>query len=116
MHAGATFRRNPYYWMETPPLGEVDFVWNYVGVTKPRSGYYDIDIYDVVMTAGAYGATATGAPSPKYISGADFAPVGGLVNIYDIVTNSGNYGRRWGYPRRRIQLGSGKPIGRVRQA
>ncbi len=95
---GATYRRNPYFWMETPPLGEVDFLWNYVGTTKPRCGYYDVDIYDVVLAAGAYGASATGVPSPKYIAGADLAPVGGLINIYDIVTLTGQYGVRWGYP------------------
>jgi len=31
----------------------------------------DVDIYDVVLGAGAYGATATGVPSPKYISAAE---------------------------------------------
>jgi hypothetical protein len=95
---GASFKRNPYYWMETPPLGEIDFVWNFVGTTKPRSGYYDVDIYDVVLAAGAYGSTATGVPSPKYISAADLAPVGGTINIYDIVTITGVYGDTWGTP------------------
>jgi len=97
--AGASFKRNPYYWMETPPLGEIDFVWNYVGSTKPRSGYYDVDIYDVAMIAGAYRSTATRKPSPKYIAGADVAPIGGAINIYDIVTVTRFYGQQWGsYP------------------
>ena len=95
---GATYKRNQYYWMDTPPLGEVDFLWNYVAGPKPRTGYYDVDIYDVVLAAGAYGASATGVPSPKYIAGADLAPVGGLINIYDIVTLTGRYGTRWGQP------------------
>jgi len=95
---GATYKRNPYYWMETPPLGEVDFLWNYVAGPRPRCGYYDVDIYDVVLAAGAYGASATGVPSPKYIAGADLAPVGGLINIYDVVTLTGQYGKRWCYP------------------
>jgi hypothetical protein len=63
---GASFKRNPYYWMPTPPLGEMDFEWNHVGTVKPRCGYYDVDIYDVVWAADAYGATATGVPSPRY--------------------------------------------------
>jgi hypothetical protein len=95
---GATFKRNPYYWMETPPLGEVDFIWNYVAGPKPRTGYYDVGIYDVVLAAGAYGASATGVPSPKYIAGADLAPVGGLINVYDVVTLTGQYGVKWGHP------------------
>ncbi len=95
---GATYKRNPYYWMDTPPLGEVDFLWNYVAGPKPRAGYFDVDIYDVVLAAGAYGASATGVPSPKYIAGADLAPVGGLINIYDVVTLTGQYGVQWGQP------------------
>jgi len=86
-----TMVKNPYYWMESRPLGEIDFV------RKPN-GCYKIDIYDVVLAAGAYGSQGTGVPSVKWIPGADLAPVGGLINIYDIVTITGQYGRQWDCP------------------
>ena len=95
---GAAFKRNPYYWMETPPLGEIDFVWNFQAGPKPRDGYYEVDIYDVVVAAGAYGTTSTGEPSAKFVSAADVAPPGGKIDIYDIVTLSGVYGTKWGRP------------------
>ena len=42
-----TLKRNPRFWMETPLLGEVDFI------RKPN-GCFKIDIFDVVMAASAY--------------------------------------------------------------
>jgi len=95
---GAAFKRNPYYWMETPPLGEIDFVWNFQAGPKPRDGYYNVDIYDVVLAAGAYGTTSTGLPSAKFVSAADVAPPSGKIDIYDIVTLGGVYGTKWGHP------------------
>jgi len=96
---GATYKRNPYYWMETPLLGEIDFIWKSESGPKPRTGYYKIDIYDVVLAASCFGIRATFAPPPfwPYISAADLAPVGGIINIYDIVTLTGQYGAEWGH-------------------
>jgi len=93
-----TLKRNPYYWMDTPLLGEVDFVWNFQSGPKPRSGSYQINIYDVVMAAGAYGSQGTGVPSSNWLAGADVAPEGGVIDIYDIVTITGKYGQSWGAP------------------
>jgi hypothetical protein len=89
------FKRNPYYWMETPPLGELDWKWYWVGTEKPRGGYCQIDIYDIVTAAGAYGSQGSDVPSPKWNVGADVAPPSGKIDIYDIVTECARYGRRF---------------------
>ncbi|MCK4477989.1 hypothetical protein KAU88_05635 [Candidatus Bathyarchaeota archaeon] len=91
-----TLKRNPYYWMETPLLGEVDFVWKWESGPKPRNGSYKIDIYDIVIAAGAYGSQGTGVPDKKWFPGADLSPSGGKVDIFDIVTMASKYGREWG--------------------
>jgi len=91
-----TLKCNPYYWMETPPLGEIDFLWKWENGPKPRIGCYGIDIYDVVMQAYAYGSQGTGVPDRKWRPGADVAPSGGKVDIFDIVSTSGPYGYTWG--------------------
>jgi hypothetical protein len=62
-----TFKGNPFYYMETPPLGEVDFVWK-------DGGYYEITIFDMVKAAGAYGSQGTGIPDDNWLPGADMAP------------------------------------------
>jgi len=100
---GATFERNPYYWMETPPIGEVDFVWKWESGPKPRSGYYKIDIYDIVMAIGEYGSDGTGIPDSamehrRWFPGADFAPPGGKINIYDVVSMVSQYGQTFAAP------------------
>ena len=86
-----TLTRNRYYWMEASPLGEIDFV-------RKSSGCMKIDIFDIVVAAGAYGAIATSTPNPKWIPAADVAPPSGVINIYDIVTIAGQYGREWDHP------------------
>lgn len=101
-------KRNPYYFLETPPLGEVDFVWKWGArdgtrpapdvPEGPRTGYYKIDIYDVVLAAGAYGSQGSGVPDTHWFPGADIASPGGKIDIYDIVTICGKYGTEWGHP------------------
>ena len=86
-----TLKRNPHYWMETPLLGEVDFV------RKP-SGTYKIDIYDIVVAVSAYGSDGTGVPSSDWFPGADIAPPAGTVDIFDIVTIIAKYGREFDKP------------------
>ena len=86
-----TAKRNPYYYLETPVLGEVDFVWE-------DGGYYEITIFDVVMAAGAYGSQGTGVPDRNWFPGADLAPPGGVIDIFDIVTIAGKYGETFGAP------------------
>jgi len=63
-----------------------------------NDGYYAINIYDVVLVAGAYGSQGTAIPSPNWFAGADLAKPMGLINIYDVVTVTGKYGMKWGSP------------------
>jgi len=72
-------------------LGEVDFI-------RKSTGCFRVDIFDVVMAAVSYGATGTGVPSERWFPGADVAPEGGTVNIFDIVTIAGKYGLEWDHP------------------
>jgi hypothetical protein len=84
-----TAKGNPFYFFETPVLGEVDFVWE-------SGGYYEVTIFDVVKAAGAYGAQGTAVPDSNWFPGADLAPPGGVIDIFDIVTIAGKYGQTSG--------------------
>ena len=84
----ATLRRNPRYWMETPPLGEIDFI------RKPN-GCFKVDIFDIVTAATAYGSQGSGIPNSSWFPGADLAPPSGVIDIFDIVTVTSKYGREF---------------------
>jgi hypothetical protein len=86
-----TLHKNLYYYVETPLLGEIDCV------RKPNGGF-KIDIYDVVLAAGAYGSQGIGVPDAHWLPGADVAPPGGVIDIYDIVTITGKYGQAFDLP------------------
>jgi len=86
-----TLRRNPFYPMETPSLGEVDFI-------KKPSGCYKIDIFDIVLAASAYGSQGIGEPDSKWLAGVDLAYPGGQIDIFDIVTITSKYGQEWDCP------------------
>ena len=81
-------KRNPNYWMNTPPLGEVDFV-------RKLDGSQKVDIFDVVMAVSAYGSSGYDISDRDWFSGADLAPSGGIVDIFDIVSVANNYGTEW---------------------
>ena len=86
-----TARRNLHYYLETPVLGEVDFVWE-------DGGYYEVTIFDVVKAAGAYGSQGIAVPDDNWVPGADIAPPGGVIDIFDIVTIASAYGETFGAP------------------
>ncbi|MCK4933546.1 hypothetical protein KAS06_02640, partial [Candidatus Bathyarchaeota archaeon] len=86
-----SLKRNPFYPMETPPLGEVDFI-------KKPNGCYKIDIFDVVLAISAYGTQGSSEPDSKWLPGADLAYPGGQIDIFDIVTIASKYGTEWGCP------------------
>jgi len=86
-----TLKKSPFYYMDTPPLGEIDFV------KKPNNAY-KIDIFDVVLAASAYGSTGGGVPDPNWLAGADVAPGIPKVDIFDIVTITGQYGVEFDIP------------------
>jgi hypothetical protein len=86
-----SLKKNPFYYMETALLGEIDWA-------KKPNGAYKIDIFDVVKAAGAYGSQGTGVPSSNWFAGADLAPAGGKIDIFDIVTITGKYGQEFDLP------------------
>jgi len=103
----ASFIKNPYYWMETPPLGETDWRWIWEtpgGVPGPEnpgcdSGYFKIEIYDVVKATASYCHRGSGPYDPHYFPGGDLdASDLGHVGIYDVVSITGQYGYKWGTP------------------
>jgi hypothetical protein len=98
----AFYQANRHYFMPTPPLGEVDWGWYWVGTTKPRSGYFEIDIFDVVQACVSYGSSGRGIPDPKWFPGADLAIAEdykpGKIDIFDVVTVCINYGKKFGQP------------------
>jgi hypothetical protein len=91
-----SFVANRFFWMETPLLGEIDFVYSWKPGPKPRDGAFKIDIFDVVLAAGAYGSSGSTGTDDDYIAGADLAPAGCEIDIFDIVTITGPYDEEWG--------------------
>lgn len=108
----ALFKRNDYFFLDTPPLGEIDWYWWYdanepVRDTSrpaggPRTGCFLVDIYDVTFATVSYGSTGylepTGYPLP-WFPGADLAPsyteevpYGGEIDIYDVSSILVSYG------------------------
>lgn len=90
-YSSLTLERNPFYYMETPPLGEIDFI-------RKGNGCYKIDIFDVVIVSSAYPSQGTAVPDSNWFPGADLAPQGGLIDIFDVITVTGKYGLEWDPP------------------
>ena len=57
-----------------------------------------MDIYDVLAAASPYNGNGVGVPDPNCLPGADLAPPGGKVDIFDIVTITSKYGQEWDIP------------------
>ncbi|KPV65414.1 MAG: Bacterial extracellular solute-binding protein, family 5 Middle [Candidatus Bathyarchaeota archaeon BA1] len=90
---GATYKANRHYMLETPLLGETDWMYTWIPGPKPRSGHMKITVDDVVVATGAYGSGVGGVvPPPHWIVIADLAPKQGLIDIYDIIAITKQYG------------------------
>ncbi len=113
----AVFKRNDYFFLETPPLGEVDWYWWWGDRDAnrpapdfpdgPRTGCFIVDIYDVTFACMSYGSTGYLEPTtiPPWTPGADLAPsntatvpYGGEVDIYDVSSILISYGTEFGHP------------------
>jgi hypothetical protein len=95
----ASFGCNTNYFMETPPLGEIDWMWTWTGYTMPRSGYYQVFLYDAVKLLGSYCARGSGTPDANYLPGADIDAIDLChVGLYDAVTLLSRYGMKFGIP------------------
>jgi len=67
------YNANAHYFLETPPLGEIDWKWHWTDMVKPRSGYFVVDINDLVFIRKALGSYGRGEGDPKYFPGADLS-------------------------------------------
>jgi ABC-type transport system substrate-binding protein len=109
----AVFKRNYYFFLETPPLGEIDWYWWWGArdtsrpLGGPRTGAFIVDIYDVTFACVSYGSRGYLEPTadPPWLPGADLAPsytptvpYGGEIDIYDVSTVLVNYGTEFGHP------------------
>jgi len=103
----SNLKRNNYFFLETPLLGEVDWrwIWNtplhVPGWMLPGrdGGYFEISIYDVVKVTAAYGSRGDGEPDPRWFPGADLDSYDLChIGIFDVVTVAGKYGLKWGQP------------------
>jgi hypothetical protein len=99
LHAGSSLLNpNNHFFLQVPPLGEIDWRWYWTGTT-PRSGYYRIDILDVVRCTGSYSHRGDGTYDPTYFPGADIDPTDLChVGILDLVSITGKYYHTFGTP------------------
>jgi ABC-type transport system substrate-binding protein len=96
----AIFDCNGCHFLGAPPLGEIDWAWTWVGTTKPRSGYYQISLYDAVILLKAYGTRGDTCPVPlNWCPGADIDSFDLChIGLYDAVQLLNNYGIKFGIP------------------
>jgi hypothetical protein len=101
----ATLKRNPYFYFETPPEhSEIDFKWVWGArdgsrpapdqPAGPRTGYYIVDDRDLDLAKEASGTQGVGIPDPLWFPGADLAPAGGYINVFDVASVTGNLGTK----------------------
>lgn len=104
----ALLNSNPTFFIEPPPLGEIDWLWTWSthpthGPLVPGrdSGYYQVFLYDAVKVSAAYGSRGDGVPSLNWFPGADIDKNWDYtcwVFLYDAVEVSGKYGTKFGIP------------------
>jgi hypothetical protein len=97
----ASMKRNPYYYMETPPEhSEIDFWWEWgpfdedrrIDVNRcPRLGWYEVNLADMDYVRQAYDSQGTGIPDWNWFPGADLAEAGGHIESYDAASVVGNW-------------------------
>jgi len=89
----ATLNCNTNFFMETPTLGEIDWVWYWIGTTKPRSGHYQVNMFDYVKLMSAWNSRGDGVPSSNWFPGADIDPTDlchvGLFDAVLVITAMG---------------------------
>ena len=96
---GATLNCNPSHFLGAPPDGEIDWMWYWVGTTKPRSGYYQVTLPDAIYLLKSYCARGDGVPSPNWFPGADIDSYDKChVGLYDAVLLLTSYGKKFGIP------------------
>ena len=95
----AALDANPHFFLESIPEGEIDFRWNWAAGSKPRRGFFKIDILDVVKCTGAYCTRGDGTLNPLYNPSADLDSNDLChIGILDLVAVTGKYARTFGKP------------------
>ena len=91
---------NPTHFLGAPPLGEIDWMWTWQGVTKPWSGYYQVNIFDAVVLLKAYGSRGdTAIISPRWFPGADLDSYElCYIGLFDAIVLLTVYGQKFGIP------------------
>jgi hypothetical protein len=93
---GIMFDANRDFFLDTPPPGEMDFTYRWIGLgLPPQGGSYKVDLSDLVMLANAYGSMGN-PPSPNWNLACDVAAPSGIIGLSDLVTLARDYGREWG--------------------
>ena len=92
-------KKNPYFFIKTPPLGEINWRWYWEGTEKPRGGCYKIEILDIILAAAAYGTSGNKEYDPSWFPAADLDRNDLChIGILDICVIAGNYGKAFGAP------------------
>jgi hypothetical protein len=88
------------HFLGAPPLGEIDWMWYWNEGPYPRSGYYQVNLYDAVTLLKAYCARGDNCPVPSnWFPGADIDSYDLChVGLYDAVQLLGKYGTKFGTP------------------
>jgi hypothetical protein len=88
------------HFLGAPPLCEIDWLWYWNAGPKPRTGYYQVNLYDAVTLLKAYCTRGDTCPIPtNWFPGADIDPYDLChVGLYDAVQLLNNYGKKFGAP------------------
>jgi hypothetical protein len=81
---------NRDYFMETPPVGEIDFRYDW------EMGSWTVDGMDATMLGEAYGTRGDLVPPAKWESGCDIAKGDCKVNAFDAATLAQEFNMTWG--------------------
>jgi ABC-type transport system substrate-binding protein len=86
------------HFIGAPPLGEIDWTWYWVPGSYPRSGYYQVQLFDAVKLLAAYCSRGDNCPVPaNWFPGADLDGYDLChVGLYDAVMLLQNYGKKFG--------------------
>jgi len=76
-----------YYW--SPVLGEVDWRCS-------KGGLFNIDVFDLIKVAVAFGSKGYGSIDPAWNSAADLAAASGEIDIFDLIKVAISFGQTWG--------------------
>ncbi len=85
---------NRDYFMETPPIGEVDFRYDW------EMGCYVVDNMDEAMAGEAFGTSGTGIHSARWEPGCDVNG-DGAVDLADLLTIAYRFNLTWGLSAKR---------------